>query len=154
MGRRRTRLGLDTAERAAAQRLLRSSADARTAERMRFALLAATGRHTLEELAVQVGRQRSTLQSWLAKYQTGGLIGLLERDTPPGLASPLGTGKIESQLQAGLKAGRWTSAAHVARWLRETHGITRSRKSLYYWFAKWGTPPPGGVGAGKDSARR
>ena len=48
----------------------------------------------------------------------------------------------------GLQAGRWTSAAHVAAWLEETHGISRSRKSIYYWFAKLGlsaaeaTPSP------------
>ena len=54
----------------------------------------------------------------------------------------------QRQLQAGLQAGRWTSAAHVAAWLEETHGISRSRKSIYYWFAKLGlsaaeaTPSP------------
>lgn len=143
MGRRRTQLELDGAEHAAAQRLALSQTDPRNAERARFALLAATGRHTLEELAGLVGRRRSTLQLWLAKFRAGGLAGLLERDAPPGAASPMAEAKVRQQLQAGLHSGRWTSAAEVARWLAETHGIRRSRKSIYYWFAKHGVPAPG-----------
>ena len=143
MGRRRTHLELSLAERREALRLAQSSADPRVRERVGFALLSATGEHTLEELAVEVGRQRSTLQNWLAKFQAGGLAGLLERETPPGITSPLGTPSVQRQLQAGLKAGRWSSAAQVAAWLKEAHGITRSRKSIYYWFEKCGVPPPG-----------
>jgi transposase len=110
---------------------------------VRFALLAAAGEHTLEELATQVGRQRSTLQNWLTKFKAGGLGGLLDRDASPGLTSPLARGKLQQQLRSGLKQRRWTSAEDVATWLREVHGIHRSRKSIYYWFAKWGTPAPG-----------
>jgi transposase len=141
MGRKRTLLNLSQAERTSAQRLLRSRSDPRTLERVRFALLGATGRHTLEELAVQVKRQRSTLQQWLGKFQAGGLAGLLERHTSPGVVSPVARAKVQRQLVAGLKAGRWTSAAHVAAWLQEAHGITRSRKSIYYWFEKFGLSP-------------
>ena len=85
----------------------------------------------MEELADQVGRRRSTLQTWLRKFQAGGLAGLLERDAAPGVSSPLGAARVQRQLQAGLQASRWTSAAHVAAWLEETHGISRSRKSIY-----------------------
>ena len=143
MGRRRTQLELSPSERRAAMRLARADADPRVLERLTFALLCSTGAYTLEELAVKVGRQRSTLQNWLAKFQAGGLDGLLERDTPPGVTSPLGEAALQRQLQAGLKAGRWTSAAHIVEWLKETHGITRSRKSIYYWFEKCGVPAPG-----------
>lgn len=141
MGRKRTQLELSPAERAEAQRLLRSGADPRIRERARFALLGATGQHTLEELATKVQRQRSTLQNWLGKFQAGGLAGLLERDTAPGVVSPVARAKVQRQLVAGLKGGRWTSAAHVAAWLQEAHGITRSRKSIYYWFEKFGLSP-------------
>ena len=82
----------------------------------------------------KLGRQGSTLQTGLRKFQAGGLAGLLERDAAPGVSSPLGAACVQRQLQAGLQAGRWTSAAHVAAWLEETHGISRSRKSIYYWF--------------------
>jgi transposase len=141
MGRKRTQLDLSPAERREAQRLVRTCADPRVMERVGFALLGATGQFTMEELAAKVGRRRSTLQTWLAKFQDGGLAGLLEREASPGITSPLGAPRVQQQLQAGLKAGRWTSAAHVAAWLKEAHGITRSRKSIYYWFEKLGLSP-------------
>ena len=147
MGRRRTRLELTGTEQAQARRLCRSSADARERERARFALEAGTGKHTLEELALRLGRSRSALQNWLVKFASGGLAGLLERDAAPGLASPIAGGKLQRQLRSGLKAGRWRSAAQVAAWLEEEHGIQRSRKSIYYWFQKWGTPAPGAAAA-------
>ena len=143
MGRRRTRLQLSEAEQDEARRLCRSRADVRERERARFALEAATGKYTLEELAGRLGRSRSTLQNWLVKFANGRLAGLLERDTAPGRASPIDAAEVQRALRNGLKAGRWRSAAHVAAWLEEEHRIRRSRKSIYYWFQKWGTPPPG-----------
>ena len=136
MGRRRTQLDLSPAERRQAQRLVRSCPDPRVVERVRFALLGATGRHTLEDLARQVRRRRSTLQNWLRKLHAGGLAGLLERDTAPGVASPVAMPKVRRQLQAGIKAGRWATAAEVAAWLKQAHGIERARKSIYYWLQK------------------
>ena len=123
-------------------------------ERARFALLGATGEYTLEELAGKLGRQRSTLQQWLGKFRAGGLAGLLERDTAPGLASPMATPKVQRQLQAGLQNGRWTSAAHVAAWLKRAHGIQRARKSIYYWFEKCGVVPPGRKALARRGAAR
>jgi transposase len=156
MGRKRTQLNLSPAERREAQRLVRTSADPRVVERVGFALLGATGQLTMEELAAKVGRRRSTLQTWLAKFQAGGLAGLLERDASPGITSPLSTARVQQQLQAGLKSGRWTSAAHVAAWLKEAHGITRSRKSIYYWFEKFGLRPTatGPIPRGSAAANR
>ena len=142
MGRRRTQLALSDAERAAAQRRLASADDPRTAERLRFALAAATGQHTLEELARRLGRTRSTVQNWLAQFEAGGLEGLLARQSGPGRATPVAEASLQRQLLAGLQAGRWSSAAQVAAWLHETHGIRRSRKSIYYWFQKHGVPAP------------
>ena len=139
MGRRRTRLELSATQQVEARRLLHSSKDGRALERLRFALEAASGRHTLEELASQVGRKRSTIQNWLAKFHRGGLVGLLERDSAPGRVSPIAN--IQKQMVAGLKTGRWSSAAQVAAWLQTAHGITRSRKSIYYWFEKWRMHP-------------
>ena len=142
MGRRRTQLALSDTERSAALRLLASTEDPRKAERLCFALNASTGEHTLEELAHRLLRTRSTIQNWLARFEAGGLEGLLARDTAPGRATPVAQANIQRQLRAGLQAGRWTSAGQVAVWLRETHGIQRSRKSIYYWFQKHGVPAP------------
>lgn len=145
MGRRRTHLPLSEADQDQARRLCRNLTDARERERARFALEAATGKYTLDELAVRLGRSRSTLQNWLVKFEAGGFAGLLARDSAPGLRSPIAGGKLQHQLRSGLRAGRWRSAAHLAAWLEQEHGIRRSRKSIYYWFGKWGTPAPGAL---------
>ena len=136
MGRKRTQLELTPAQQVRIRRLVRVAGPRREQERLRFALKAAMGRHSLEELAGLLGRARSTIQNWLDKFHAGGLDGLLERDTPPGKVSPLAKGKIQTELRAGLKSGRWQTAAQVAGWLKERHGIERSRKSIYYWLHK------------------
>ena len=64
MGRKRTQLSLTPAQRAKLAQRLQMVTEARAKDRMRFALLAAEGQHTLEDLAVRLGRARSTLQLW------------------------------------------------------------------------------------------
>ena len=143
MVRRRTQLSLTAAQRTDLARQLQAGTETRQTERLCFALLAAEGRHTLEDLAELLGCARSTLQRWLDKFHAGGVDGLLERTSPPGLLSPLGSARVQAELQAGLAAGRWTSAQHIAQWLHETHGIRRARKSIYYWLKRNGWAAPG-----------
>ena len=138
MGRRKTQILLGTDELARLQQIARSDKDRRARERARFALLAGTGEHTLDEMARKLGRQRSTLQNWLGKFQAGGVAALLDRRTPPGSVSPLSGDTLQAQLRAGLLTGQWRSAEDLARWLKRTLRIKRSRKSLYYWLAKLG----------------
>lgn len=142
MGRKRTRLEISPAEHADLKRHLRSATDSRVRERLRMALDAASGRHTLEDLARRAGRARATIQLWLVKFARGGIEELLRRDTPPGSESPVGSSRIQVQLRAGLNSGRWRSAQEVASWLHQSHGIRRARKSIYYWLAKNGWPAP------------
>ena len=143
MGRKRTKLRMSAAQRAELQDCLKRGGDARRQERARWALEAASGRHTLEELARQTGRARATIQNWLGKFKAGGVAGLLERDTPPGLVSPLAQPRLQAELQTGFQAGRWASAAEVATWLHDRHGIKRTRKSIYYWLNRNGWTAPG-----------
>ena len=155
MGRNRTRLDLSAPQKAELHRLLGPGADARVRERAQCALWAASGQHTLEDLAEMAGRARATIQNWLDKFNAGGVGALLERHTPPGSASPIASGTVQTQLRAGLRSGRWQSAAAVARWLQATHGIRRSRKSVYYWFGKLGRPlRPPNLQTGKKGGRR
>lgn len=142
MGRKRTALALSDAERAAARQGLARGEEPRRAERLRFALEAATGEYTLEELAQRLGRTRSTIQNWLRRFESGGLAGLLARGGGPGRVTPVARDPVHGQMLSGLKSGRWSSAAQVAEWLRTAHGIRRSRKSIYYWFQKHGVPAP------------
>jgi transposase len=136
MGRHRTRLNLAPAQLRGIRQRHQTTRDDRVKERLRFALLAATGCETLEGLAQHLGRSRSTIQNWLGKLEHGGLAGLLDRDTPPGMVSPVASRAIQDELKAGVKSGRWRSAAEIAAWLKREHGVERSRKSIYYWIRK------------------
>jgi transposase len=98
---------------------------------MQVVVWATSGQHTLDDMARLAGRARSTIQVWLDEYTEGGMAQLLEREAPPGLASPVADAKVQEQLQAGLKAGRWRTAGQVAAWLKEAHGIKRATKSVY-----------------------
>src|ERR1019366_2685975 len=146
MARKRTKLAMSAAELVQLKERIRSATDPRDTERLHVVLWATSGQHSLEQLAGLAGRARSTIQVWLDHFTAGGLAQLLERESPPGPTSPVAAPKVQAQLQAGLKAGRWRTAGQVAAWLQEAHGIKRATKSLYYWLGKVGgalrVPPP------------
>lgn len=143
MARKRTRLKLSPVAQTELECRLRAATHPRERERLQAILWATSGRHTLDDLARKIGRVRATIQVWLGKFSRGGVAGLIDRDTPPGLASPLSSARIQEQLAVGLKLGRWRSAEDIARWLNKAHGIRRARKSIYYWFKKNGWQAPG-----------
>ncbi len=138
MARRRTKIGVGPEVLADLKQRLGATTDLREKERLQVALWATRGQHTLAELAQLAGRARSTIQIWLDCLVAGGVEGLLQREAPPGLTSPLAQPKVQEQLQEGLKAGRWRTAAQVASWLEQAHGIKRVAKSLYRWLGKAG----------------
>lgn len=138
MARKRTKVAMSEAEATQLKNRIRCATDPRDKERLLVVLWATGGQHTLEDLARLAGRARSTIQVWLDAFTAGGLAKLLEREAPPGKASPVGQAKVQAQLQSGLKAGRWRTAGQVAAWLKEAHGIERAAKSLYYWLGKAG----------------
>ena len=136
MGRKRTELELTAKDRAAIDYYLNTTEDLRERERLDFAIKAATGKHTLEDLARLTGRSRSTLQNWLAKLRRGGVNELLKREAAPGRVTPLVEEQVQAELRQGIESKRWTTAQQVANWLRQRHGIKRTRKSIYYWLHK------------------
>lgn len=138
MARKRTKLAMSVEELVQLKRQIRGEVDPRNKERLQVVLWATSGQHTLEDLARLSGRARSTIQVWLDHFIGGGLAALLERESPPGPISPVAGSKVQEELQAGLKAGRWRTAGQVAAWLKEAHGIKRAAKSLYYWLGKAG----------------
>lgn len=138
MARKRTKLSMSPEELAQIKEAMRSVADPRDKERMQVVLWATSGQHSLAALAALANRARSTIQIWLADFTEGGLDRLLEREAGPGKPSPVAKPKVQEQMQEGLKAGKWRTAGQVADWLRETHGIKRAAKSLYYWLGKVG----------------
>lgn len=138
MARKRTKLTLGEGEADQLREQVRAARDPRDKERLQVVLWATSGQHSLETLATLAGRARSTIQIWLDDFTEGGVTRLLERAVPPGKSSPVAGAKVQAQLQAGLKAGRWRTAGQVAAWLQQEHGIERAAKSLYYWLGKVG----------------
>ena len=138
MGRKRTKLAMSANDAAQLKEQIRAATDPRDKERLQVVLWATRGQHSLAALAGLAGRARSTIQVWLDDFAAGGVPQLLERTAPPGKPSPVAEAKVQTQLQAGLQAGQWRTAGQVAAWLKETHGIQRATKSLYYWLGKVG----------------
>jgi transposase len=138
MGRPKLKLVITAAQKTELREAFKENADPRQRDRLQAIQLATTGRHTHEEIAHLLGRARSTIQLWLDQYEAGGLPRLLERKAAPGKASDLQRPEVQAQLQAGLKTGRWRTAAQIAAWLEQTHGIKRVAGSLYYWLGKVG----------------
>src|ERR1700689_5223191 len=114
MARQRTKNGVGPELMADLKQRLRAATDLRDKERLQVALWATGGQHTLAELAQLAGRARSTIQIWLDCWVAGGLEGLLQREAPPGLTSPIGKPEVQQQLKEGVKAGRWRTAQQVA----------------------------------------
>jgi putative transposase len=138
MGRPKLKLVISAAQREELRDARQANTDSRQRDRLQAIQLASTGRHTHAEIAHLLGRARSTIQLWLDQYEAGGLARLLERKAAPGKASELQRPEVQAQLQAGLKTGRWRTAAQIAAWLAQTHGIKRVAGSLYYWLGKVG----------------
>jgi transposase len=136
MARPNLKLTVPPAQKAVLEERFKAADDVRQRQRLQAILLATTGQHGYRDIAQIVGCSTSTFALWLNKYLAGGVEGLLHRETPPGLTSPIGTQKVQQELVAGLQAGRWRTAGQVAAWLKEAHGIERAAKSIYRWLGK------------------
>jgi transposase len=131
-------LTVQPAQKAELEKRFKTTEDVRQRRRLQAVLLATTGQHGYRDIAQIVGCATSTFALWLNQYLAGGIEGLLRRESPPGLTSPIGQPKVQKQFEEGLKAGRWRTAAQVAAWLQEEHGIKRAAKSIYRWLGKAG----------------
>src|SRR5208283_3988160 len=136
MARAHLKLTVPPALKAELEQRFKAAEDFRQRQRLQAILLATTGQHGYRDIAQIVGCSTSTFALWLNKYLAGGLEELLRRETPPGLTSPIGAQKVQEDLLAGLKSGRWRTAGQVAAWLKEAHGIKRAAKSIYRWLGK------------------
>jgi transposase len=138
MGRPKLKVNISAAQREELLAALKQNTDPRLRDRLQAIQLATTGRHTHHEIADLLGKARSTIQLWLDLYAAGQLPRLLERKSAPGKASALQRPEVQAQLKEGLQKGRWRTAAQIAAWLAQTHGIKRAAGSLYYWLGKVG----------------
>jgi putative transposase len=88
------------------------------------------GELTLEEIAAQLGRARSSIQQWFDAFRRGGVEALLSLKRGKGPPSRL-TPEMAHALARKLQAGECRRAVDVHRWLVDTYGLTVRLASVY-----------------------
>lgn len=108
-------------------------------ERLLAVQLGMEGELHLDQIATAVGRARSTIQEWFARFREGGMEGLL-RDERAGNRGAKGLLEKEAkaQLAAGLERGIWRTGPEIQRWLHKAHGIRAALPTIYKWLGKAG----------------
>lgn len=134
MGRARTKLiGPDSLE--AVKQRQKQTKEGRELERLTAVRMAMSGEHTLAQIAQATGRARSCIQTWLEKFEKGGIDELLHRKKAPG-AAPALKGPVLDSLRVELKKGTFRTAGEVQNWLQKQHRITLQISAVYYWLKK------------------
>jgi transposase len=111
--------------------------DVKAQQRLLAMRLAASGQFTAAQIAEQLGISRRQFFHWVNALKTGGVAGLLEREHGGG-APPQLQGRVLSELQAGLQAGRWKRAKEIQQWLVQQHKTKLGLTGVYYWLGKLG----------------
>lgn len=136
MGRPCYQLVVEKAQRQEIERRFLKTKDVRERERLEVLRLACGGQHTLEEMALEVGRSRASVFNWLKKFKKEGLDALLVRGKPGASASPLHDPQVMTALLIHLAEGDFRTANQVVRWLQEKHGVEMTVGGAYYWLKK------------------
>lgn len=97
------------------------------------------GEQGLDQIAAAVGRARSTIQEWFARYRKGGTELLLGDGRAKNRgAQGLLSGRAREQFEAGLGKGLWRTAPQIQQWLRKEHGVNAALPTIYKWLGKAG----------------
>ena len=88
------------------------------------------GELTLEQIAAQLGRARSSIQQWFDAFRRGGVEALLSLKRGKGPPSRL-TPEMAQALSRKLQAGECRRAVDVHHWLGETYGLEVRLASVY-----------------------
>jgi transposase len=111
--------------------------DVRSHQRLLAMRMAASGQFTAAQIAEQTGVSRRQFFHWVNALKAGGVAQLLVRDHGGG-QPPRVRGSALTELQAGLKAGRWKRAKEIQQWLHQRHATKLTVKGVYYWLGKLG----------------
>jgi len=111
--------------------------DVRSHQRLLAMRMAASGQFTAAQIAEQTGVSRRQFFHWVNALKAGGVPQLLERDHGGGQPARV-RGCALSELQAGLKAGRWKRAKEIQHWLHQRHETKLTVNGVYYWLGKLG----------------
>ena len=86
---------------------------------------------TVKEVAEMIGRNRVTVQDWLAKYRTGGLEKLLSKKVGKGRPRKIPQW-AEKALDKRLKENQgFDSYGEICQWLEENLGIQAKYKTVH-----------------------
>lgn len=111
--------------------------DVKAQRRLLAMRLAASGQFTAAQIAEQTGVSRRQFFHWVNALKTGGVGRLLEREHGGGKPAQV-QGAALTELQAGLRTGRWKRAKEIQQWLRQRHETRLGLKGVYYWLGKLG----------------
>jgi len=111
--------------------------DVRSQQRLLAMRLAASGQFTAAQIAEQIGVSRRQFFHWVNALKAGGVARLLERAHGGGQPAQV-HGSALTELQAGLKTGRWKRAKEIQQWLHQRHETKLTVKGVYYWLGKLG----------------
>lgn len=114
------------------KQLMHAQQKAKLKERIQALYLLKNGRaKTLKDLADFLGRSRSTIEYWLTRYRTGGLLGLLAWNyhggQPPAIPKPV-LAELREQLSQphGFK-----NYGEIQHWLKEHYGLEIHYKTVH-----------------------
>lgn len=111
--------------------------DVRSHQRLLALRMAASGQFTAAQIAEQSGVSRRQFFHWVNALKGGGVAQLLARAHGGGQPAQV-RGRALTELQEGLKTGRWKRAKEIQQWLQQRHKTQLTVKGVYYWLGKLG----------------
>lgn len=136
MGRKRQRLDLQNQCAAVALRLKTEPAGI-IRERLLAVSLGLKGDLHLSQIAEQMGRSMTTIQTWFDNYREGGIEGLEPSSSARGFASAL-EGKAKKELKKKLMKGSFRRSEDARVWLKKHYGINFSQSHVRALLGKLG----------------
>ena len=99
--------------------------------------LASSGQFTAIQIAEQIGISWRQFFHWVNALKSGGVAKLLQRHHAGGRAAQV-RGAVLTELQDGLRVGRWKRAKEIQQWLAQRHHKKMQLSGVYYWLGKLG----------------
>ena len=132
--------------------LLKQQTTAFSKERLQALYLLKLGRvETIQQLAIDIGRDRTTLSRWLRQYRKGGINHLLQKQVGQGRKPDIPEWAQTALRKRLQEAEGFNSYGEVRDWLEEKLGVSASYKVVhdtvrYRLKAKLKRPRPQSLG--------